>query len=61
MTNDYSTDADVVGDALEAVFLKKTALAQSVTNGDSTHAPSGDAVYDFVTGLVGDAITYINL
>ena len=86
MTNDYSTDADVVGDALEAVFLKNNQgsnnsgkylkvdsdgsvicaaasveLAQSVTNGDTTHAPSGDAVYDFVMGLVGDAISYINL
>lgn len=86
MTNDYSSDADLVGDALEAVFLKNNQgsgnsgkylkvdtdgsvicatgsaeLVQSVTNGDTTHAPSADAVYDFVTGLIGDAITYINL
>lgn len=29
-------------------------LVQTVTDGDTTHAPSGDAVYDFVTTLIGD-------
>jgi len=29
-------------------------IVQEVTNGDTTHAPSGDAVYDFVYGIIGD-------
>ena len=87
MTNDYSTEADTVGDALDAVYLKNNQgsgnsgkylkvdtdgsvicatggggaeLVQTVTYGDTTHAPSGDAVYDFVTDLIGDAIAYIH-
>lgn len=46
-TNLYFTD----GRAQTAV------VASSVTNGDTTHAPSGNAVYAFVTGLVGSSDT----
>lgn len=30
-------------------------IVQEVTNGDTTHAPSGDAVYDYIEEIIGDA------
>ena len=32
----------------------RRSITQNVTNGDTTHAPSGDAVYDFVMDIIGD-------
>lgn len=32
-------------------------LTGTVTNGDSTHAPTGDAVYDFGNGLLASSVT----
>ena len=30
-------------------------LKQTITNGDTTHAPSCDAVYDYIDSIIGDA------
>lgn len=59
MTNDYSNDADKVGDALDAIFLKKADIADNLTTNDNTKvlsAKQGKALKD----LIGNAITYIN-
>lgn len=32
----------------------RRSIVQNVSNGDSTHAPSGDAVYDFVMNIIGN-------
>lgn len=32
-------------------------LTNSVTDGDTTHCPTGDAVYDFVMGIIGNIIS----
>ena len=34
-------------------------ITQSVNNGDTTHCPSGDAVYDYIDNVVGDIHTII--
>ena len=33
-----------------------TAITQSVTSGDTTHSPSGDAVYDYIDTIIGSVI-----
>ena len=33
------------------------AIVQTVTNGDTTHSPSGDAVYDYIDTIIGSIIT----
>lgn len=32
-------------------------IAQTVTDGDTTHSPSGDAVYDYINTLIGSIET----
>ena len=62
MTNDYSVEADVVGDAIDATCEKLSNKSQSVSTDASstTKYPSVKAVKDYVDGLVGGAIAYIN-
>lgn len=60
MTIDYSADADVVGDATDAVYEAKsnkvTSLSSTSTN---TVYPSGKAVVDYVEAVVGDIDDWI--
>ena len=37
-----------------------TPLTDTVTQGDTTHAVTGKAVYNYVSSIIGDAINYIN-
>jgi hypothetical protein len=59
MTNDYSTEADIAGDALDAVFIKKVDIVDNLSTNDATKvlsAKQGKALND----LIGNAISYIN-
>lgn len=59
MTNDYSTEADAVGDALDAIYFKKADVVDNLTTNNSSKALSaaqGKALKD----LIGNAISYIN-
>ena len=58
MTNWYDTAVSSVVTALEAVFLKKSSIADNLTTNDATKvlsAKQGKALND----LIGSAITYI--
>ena len=60
MTNDYSTDADVIENAISAVYIKKSSIADNLSTNDSTKvlsAKQGKLIND----KIGVAITYINL
>lgn len=34
-------------------------IVQTVTDGDTTHAPSGDAVYDYINSIIGDIDSWL--
>lgn len=31
-------------------------ITQTITNGDTTHCPSADAVYDYINSIIGSII-----
>lgn len=56
---DYSTDASTIKTALDAVYVKKTDIADNLTTNDATKvlsAKQGKVLND----LIGQAIAYIN-
>ena len=56
---DYSTDASTIKTALDAVYAKKTDIADNLTTNDATKvlsAKQGKVLND----LIGQAIAYIN-
>ena len=57
--SDYSTSADAVKTALDAVYSKKSDIVDDLVTNDATKplsAKQGKALND----LIGSAITYIN-
>lgn len=43
-----------MADLLDFDVEVRRSITQTVTNGDTTHVPSSDAVYNFVMNIIGD-------
>lgn len=60
MTNNYSIEADVVGDALESVFLKNNDIVDNLTTNDATKplsAKQGKILKDMIDGIEEDMLS----